>query len=485
MSEAADISLSKETLGGTVAQFTMAAIGFAGTVIFARWLGPSAFGGVYLLYALTKLADRPMNGWSLAAKKRLSESDALRPPAFGAQLLFDAGWVVLAGIAAFVAGDALRSYTGLAAAPLLLVLLLATESAYETVDSLVQGRGRISVATWIDAVRSVFTLPLQIGFVWLLSTAGTVVAAGMVYGLAAASALTFPLAAAFVGARPALPSRTFVRSLADYARYSIPTTALGTTYDRLDVLLLGFLLAPAAAGFYEVAWMLTLPAVFVADVAGRGLMAAVSARRAQGASVGRDVSNTVAYSGVLAFPILFGALALSESLVVTVYGPAYREAALLLVGLAGYRVVRTQSGPLLQAVNGLDRPDIAMRLSAVAVAVNLVLGVLFTLRFGPIGVVVATLVAETLRYLGTLLFLRRAVSGFAPLSRPMVAQVGASLVMFVVVSTARASLPVRSWSDLAVLVSLGGIVYVGVLLAASPETRRTLDEAVRGTFAPP
>ncbi|WP_458206999.1 oligosaccharide flippase family protein [Haladaptatus sp. NG-SE-30] len=482
MSEAAGINLSKETLGGTVAQFTMAAIGFAGTVIFARWLGPTAFGGVYLLYALAKLADRPMNGWSLAAKKRLSESDALRPPAFGAQLLFDAGWLVIAGVVVFLAGDALRNYTELAAAPLLLVLLLATESVYETIDSLVQGRGRISAATWIDTLRSVLTLPFQIGFVWLLSTAGTVAAAGMVYGLATASALTVPVAAAFVGVRPTLPSRAFVRSLADYARYSIPTTALGTTYDRLDVLLLGFLLTPAAAGYYEVAWKLTLPAVFVADVAGRGLMAAVSARKARGTGAGEDVSNTVAYTGVLAFPIFFGALALSESLVVTVYGPEYREAALLLVGLAAYRIIRTQSGPLLQAVNGLDRPDIAMRLSAVAVVVNLALGVVLTLRFGPIGVVVATIVAETLQYLGAVSFLRKVVSGFVPLSRPMVAQIGASLVMFGAISTVHASFPVRSWSDLAVLVSLGGVVYLGVLFAVSPGARHTLGEAVRGTF---
>ena len=58
MSEAANTSLSRETLGGTIAQFVMAAIGFVGTIIFARWLGPSAFGGVYLLFALVKFADR-------------------------------------------------------------------------------------------------------------------------------------------------------------------------------------------------------------------------------------------------------------------------------------------------------------------------------------------------------------------------------------------------------------------------------------------
>ncbi|MCO8246928.1 lipopolysaccharide biosynthesis protein [Haladaptatus sp. AB643] len=487
MSEAAKTSLSRETLGGTIAQFVMAGIGFAGTIVFARWLGPSAFGGVYLLFALVKFADRPMNGWSQAAKKRLSESDALRPPAFGAQLLFDAGWVVLAAVVALLAGDFLRNYTGLALAPFLIICLLATESVYESLENLVQGRGKISAATWVDTLRSTLTLPLQIGFVALLSTATVVGSAGMVYGLALASALTVPPIVAYVAARPTIPSRSFVRSLADYARYSIPGSLLSTTYDRLDVLLLGFLLVngTSAVGLYEVAWKLTFPAVFVADMAGRGLMATVSARRGRTDGAARDISNTLAYAGILAFPVLFGSLALSEPLVVTVYGPEYRDAALLLIGLALYRVVRTQSGPLLQATNGLDRPDVAMRLSAVAVTVNLALGVLLTLRFGVIGVVLATVVAESIVYLGALRFLRGELVGIQPVSWPMVAQVGASLFMFAVVSIVHRSLPVGSWSDLLTLVSLGGIVYVGVLLVVSPGVRRTLGEAVRGSLSSP
>ncbi|WP_254663431.1 polysaccharide biosynthesis C-terminal domain-containing protein [Haladaptatus sp. W1] len=369
----------------------------------------------------------------------------------------------------------------------MLVCLLATESVYETIDSLVQGRGRISAATWVDTLRSVFTLPLQIGFVALLSTATVVGAAGMVYGLALASALVLPLAVVLVAARPAIPSRAFVRSLADYARYSIPSTLSGTTYDRLDVLLLGFLLVDgtSAVGWYEVAWKFTLPAVFVADMAGRGLMTTVSARNERVGGAAHDISNTLAYAGILAFPILFGSFALSNALVVTVYGPAYRNAAVLLVGLAAYRVVRAQSGPLLQAVNGFDRPDVAMRLSALAVGINLLLGVFLTLRFGPVGVVAATIVAESAVYLGALRFLRGELVGVEPVSRPMAAQVGASLVMFVVVSVAHASVPVASWTDLLSLVSLGGVVYVGILFAVSPGVRHTFTEAVRGSFSSP
>lgn len=475
MSRAADISLGKQTFTSTVARFAMAAVGFVGTIIFARELGPAAFGGVYLLLGLVKLADRPMNGWSLAAKKRLSESDSIRSAALGSQLLFDGAWVALVGVATLFAAGWLRGYTGLAAAPLLLVVMLLSESLFESLESLLQGRGFISVGVWIDALRSYLTLALQLALVFALGLG----AAGMVYGLAAASALSVPLVLRYVDARPTLPSGKLTQSLWEYARYSIPSTALGTVYDRLDVVLLGLLLSPAAAGYYEVAWKLTIPAVFMADVAGMGLMAKVSGRAADGSDVGEDVTNTVSFTGLLAIPMFFGVLAFAKPLVITLYGPAYAAAAPLLVGLAAFRLLRTQSGPLLQAVNGLNRPDIGMRLSAAALVSNIVLGVAFILWFGPVGVVVATVLAESIRYLGSLGFLFGELDAFNPITRPLIEQVGASIVMYAAVTVAHAYVPIRSWVDLLVLVGLGAGVYGAVLLAVSSSFRLTLRSVYR------
>ncbi|MFB9806428.1 hypothetical protein ACFFQF_14640 [Haladaptatus pallidirubidus] len=68
MVEATDVSLGGETAKALVAKFTLAASGFVATILFARELGPTAFGGYYLLFALTKIADRPLNGWASASK---------------------------------------------------------------------------------------------------------------------------------------------------------------------------------------------------------------------------------------------------------------------------------------------------------------------------------------------------------------------------------------------------------------------------------
>lgn len=475
-SDVSDVSLGGETAKATLAKFTMAATGFVGTVLFARILGPTSFGGFYLLFGLVKLADRPINGWGIAAKKRFSEVSDYDRELLGSVFVAVAGWtvVVLAGAAVFAGW--LQSYTGLDEAPILLAVLLLSVSLYEPLEKLVQARGLVGTATWTDALRSYLTLPLQIGFV--LYGLG---AAGMAYGLAGASLLVVPLLLHYIGVSLAIPTRETVRSLWEYARYSIPSNFFGTVYDRFDILLLGLMLTPAAAGQYEVAAKLTLPAVFVATTAASGLMSRVSNLHSQGENVEPDISNTLAFASILSIPIFFGALAIPKPLVVTIYGGEYAAAASLLVGLALYRVVRTQSAPMVQAVNGLDIPDVNMRLSFVTLVLNVVLGVVLVYLFGAIGVVVATVVAESLRYVVLSLLLKRKLPNLTLFPRTLLEQIGMGAAMFVVVAVAHSVVTVRSWLDLTLLLALGAGVYGLGLLAISGQLRHTIGSVLRGS----
>ncbi len=478
MTEATDVSLGGETVKATIAKFAMAATGFIASVVFARELGSTAFGGYYLLFGLTKLADRPLTGWATASKKRLSENETEHREIVGAQLLFNAVWILLSAGAALLLANHVRSYSGLAMAPLLFVILLASESNYESFERVLTASGRVGLATWTDAFRSYLTLPLQVVFVFVLAGYG---ADGMVYGLAGATVFTFPVVFYYLGTKPALPSLDTLSSLVGYARYSIPTDFFATLYNRLDVILLGVLLLPATAANYEVAAQLTVPATFVATLAGSGLMPRVSQLWADGKAVGQEVTNTISFSSVLSVPIFFGALAMPRALVVTVYGPEYTLGASLIVGIAAYRVLSTQTTPLSQTLNGLDRPDVNMRASSVALVVNITLGVVLTLLFGPIGVVVATILAETLIYAVTAYVVKRQVSSVELAPRPLRAQVAIGVVMFLVVFALRQVVVVSSWFDLGVLVGVGAVTYVGLLVVVSREIRVTVGSVLRGS----
>lgn len=475
--DASSVSLGGETVKGTVAKVAMAGIGFAGTILFARLLGSTKFGQFHLLLAVVILTIRPISGgWSSAAKKRASEAQTSESEIVGAQLLVAALWLLLVGVVVVAFADHLRSYTGLENAALLFVALLGSKLAYESFVPVIAARGRLGISVGLDALRSYLTFPLQVAFV-LLGLGVT----GMVYGLAGATLLTVPVALYYLGRRPTLPSRGMLERMWEFARYSIPSSMLLKTYDKFDTILLGFLLFPDAVAQYEVAAKLTLPAVFLAEIAGGGLMARVSNLRSKGGDVVQDISNVISFTSILSIPMLFGALAISKPLVVTVYGGEFEQAASLLVGLALFRVVATQSMPLLQVLNGLNLPNLHLKLSSLALAVNIVFGVVLTLRIGAIGVVVATVIAEATRYAGLVYIVKRELPEVTLLPRELWKQAAAGTVMFVAVSVCRGYLPVRSWVDLSALLAVGAATYGVVLLAISSQLRLTIASVLHGS----
>lgn len=484
MTDASEVSLGGETAKATIAKFTMAASGFVGTVVFANLLAPSRFGGYYLLFALVKIADRPLLGLATASKKRLSEAESFRSELLSLQILAGGVWALVGGVAALLFGRFLRSYTGLPAAAPLFVLLLALLSTYDSLDTLVQATGRIGAATWTDAVRSYLTLPLQVGLVLLGYGA-----AGMALGLAGATILTLPVLVYVLHIVPEYPTRATAASVWTYARHSIPTAIVGKAYDRFDVVLLGLIVTPAAAGEYEVAAKLTLPAVFVAEVASSGLMARVSNLASKGERYAQDVTNTIAFAGILAVPILFGAIALPRQLVVTIFSPKYAGATDFLIGLALYRTVAAQTAPLGSALSGVDRPDVVKRVSIAALGLNVILGVGLTLWIGAIGVVIATILAELLRYVVLSARLKQTTPDVKIVPRPLAEQVLGGVVMFVVVVAAESVVVVDSWVDLGLLVGLGAITYSVFLLAVSESVRVTVGSVIRGSqlerYVPP
>ena len=478
---AANVSMSGETVSSTVAQFAMAFVGFVGTIIFARLLGPASFGGFYLLFGLVKVADRPINGWGTAAKKRYSEADVPSSEVVGAVVGFIAVWAVISFFIAFASGGFLTSYTGMENAPVLFALLLVTVGVYEPVEQLVQARGRVGAATWMDTLRSLFTFPLQLACVVLLGLG----AAGMAIGLAAASVLVIPLGAYVLKTRPAIPSKQLVRRLWTFARYSIPSSFFGTMYARMDVLLLGFLATQAAAANYEVAYKVALPALFLAKAIGNVLMPRVSNLRSRGSDASTDVSNALSFTSIIALPLFAGALALSRPVVVTLYGGEYANAASMLVAIAAYNLVASQGSPLRQTLSGLNRPEINMRLSGAALVVNVALGVVLIQYVGPVGVAIATLVAEGIMYGISAIVVRLELPEVHLFPRTLWEQAGMSAIMFAVVFVARGRFGVSGWFDLVALVALGAAVYGGGLLVVSRKLRHTIGSVLEGSRVEP
>lgn len=467
------VSLSRETLKGTVAKFVMAVVGFGGTILFGRLLGPASFGTYYELLSVSQVGARPLAGWGGAAKKRFSEAGNRTREIVGANYIGTVVWILFALTLVTIFSSSITRYAGIKSAALLVGLLLAPLAAFESLNVLVTGTGRVSATKWIDALRSIFTFCGQLA---LVSFGFGVL--GMVLGFSVATLLTIPFLMWVLRIRPSIPSHDTVGSMWEYAKYSIPTGVVGMTYEQFDILLLGVLFTSEVTGHYKAVAVLTLPGFFVSEVASDGLMAKVSNAHSRGQEISENISNVLSFASIVSLPVLFGGIGLLDPLVTTAFGGDYGDATRFFLPLAVSRVIGTQIFPMYQAIEGINRPDVSFRIGSVALLTNIILGVALGLYIGPLGVVYATVAAELLQYVSYRWILTQNTTGVKFIARPFVEQLVAAVMMFAVVRGVRTVVPITTWWILLSIIAVGALVYFGCLSVISQQFRKTVREAM-------
>ena len=464
MSQLSNLRIGREAVSGLIARLTQALVGFGGTIIFARYLDPAGYGGIVFFMTVGTLVDQPINGWSMAVKKRVSEAIDRVDEAVGTQLMFNVLWVCILAVGAFTFGEQLTASTGIQYAPILLVLYVLAGTTLDTLYKILQGIGKIGLSYWVETVRRSFSFVVRVGLMFVFGAVGIIYASILVPGI------FIPAVIYLAGAHPRLPNVNRLREYVNFGQYSIPAAIFGTVAKRIDILLLGIVLSSEAVGYYEIAWQLTLPGIFIAYTAGSGLMSKVS-------NIGHEnatgvIKDTVAFTSVLTIPILFGSPVIGRELVVTLFGAEYLPAVQLIVGLALYRVVRSQSDPLESTVYGLNRPDSVLKISIVTILTNVLLGAVLVIKIGILGVVLATIVSEVVRYVAVIVVLRNELGTAMFFSRPLFDQLVAGTLMFGGVSAVNAVLDVAPWLAIVIIVGSGAVFYAGVLTLISPWHRK-------------
>jgi len=473
---AGEADFGVEISKGVIAKFAMAAIGFAGAVIFARDLGPDGYGAFYVVLTLVNVLDNPITGWGVACKKRISETGFPTNEALGSGLI---GAVVLplTILPAVYVANRLVGPNGLSELLFPFSVLFVVLGFFKVTNRVLSARSNFSSAEWADTLRSLFTTPLQLVFVVLLGFG----AAGMIYGVTVATALTVPYVLYRIGIKPASPSRESLSSIASYAKFSIPNGFIGTTKSRMDILLLWALISRSAVGKYQVSMQLTMAGTFIGGVASMGLMARVSEYWSQNdsAAIVNDVRNSVGYASILAIPIFFGAAAMPNDLLVTVFGSEYSGIGSVLVGLALFRAIAQQSSQLKSTIAGLDRPDINTRIGFLVLVLNVGLGYVLLLEYGIVGVVVATVISEIVQYTILAYTIKQQLPEVPLFARPLQHQLLVGAVMYLLVDRLHTMTGVSWWGELLVLIGVGGLVYFTGLTAISESFRAT----VRGVLS--
>lgn len=444
---------------GFIGKLLSMAVAFGGSIILARFVGPSIFGEYFLLLSIIMLLDNPATGWAQAARKRMTEKDFANAEAVGGAFLLPLAMIPIAAVSGPIANW--LNITSLSEkASFLIPLMFLASVSYTVFLEALKGTANFGGVQWIHALRDILRVVIQVGLV----VAGYSLA-GMATGFAVATVFVLPVIYRLTEVFPAVPSRESIRSIWQYARHSIPRRVVGTALGRMDIILLGILATTAASGHYQAALNITLPATFLTTVAAPGMMSRISAldSHEEYSEATVHVQRAVNYSSIIAIPLVVGATIVGTHTVILIYGTQYSEAGLYVAGLAMFQLLKSQTSIYTSVIEGLDRPDLTLRYSIVQFIVNIGLGVALLLAIGLFGVVIATVVAKSIHYFMTTRAVVQRLE-VSPIGSPVKYQLQVALVMGIAVSIASLWVSPTDTFRVAGLISLGAIVYGGGIL---------------------
>lgn len=476
MSKAGDINIRKQatiSFAGTLAD---TGISFLGLIAMAYILGASGLGQYYLILTVVNVALFPVNGLGQAILKRASEeghdADEVYGTGLAVILLYAA--VVIIILAGVVTNDFLSIRFGpsivFAAAT-----LFVSRAVLNTQIDAYRGYGHTGHATLVDNVYGILQTILQL----------TVLALGFrIFGLLAAT--TVATLATVIGhylvsvVSVSRPKLSVVRSLVKYGRWSVLSSGISTIYQRLPILVLGYLGMDAAIGYYRSADRLLMLGSYLGAAFASALMAKTSSQTNKETTkeMFEEFSNTHHHVSVLAVAFAFGSFALSDTLMTTFFDMPDSLAAAALIGLALYHVIRTLTRVEYAFLDGLDMPELGTRSITVGLIVQALLIPPLSSEYGFLGIIAAIILAHLL-----ILTIAQAVFrkkfGTVPLPGGLITQGISGMLMFVVVQGLAETFAIPSVVHLSIVIAVGAVVYVGTLVAIDSGFREVVQSSLR------
>jgi O-antigen/teichoic acid export membrane protein len=150
---------------------------------------------------------------------------------------------------------------------------------------------------------------------------------------------------------------------------------MGTLLGRVDTLMLGFFASSAVVGNYQVTSQLTMVMPMIVGVASGGLLGRISDLHSVGEQIDTVTEDVLNVSVVIALPTLIGGLLIGPQIIWIPFGSKYQMAFIFFLWIAIYRTISAYSNPMGSVIEGIDRPDYALRTQILKFTTNIVGGV--------------------------------------------------------------------------------------------------------------
>lgn len=461
------MKLGQTSFIGFVSQFFSSIIGFLATIYITRTLGSSVFGEYMLVIAVVIwLQVIGVLGIENAVTKRLSEtgeSDSYFTAGVGLVMVT----FLLISVAVLVFAAPLNDYIGEPVAVYIPLMLLAG-MAFTFAAAVLRGQHKVHVAALLQPVDRTLRSTLQILAVFL--SLGLL---GLLAGYVVAATVASLVGIYYISVQYERPERHHVESIISYAQYAWLGKLSSRAFSSMDTLVLGVFVTSSFVGYYEAAWNLASMLALFGVAVSRALFPEISRVASDGdpEQVGALVTDGLSYTGLFLIPGLVGSLLVGD-LVLRAYGNEFQQAMTVLVILVAARLVHGYGNQFINGLNGVDRPDLAFRVTAVFLVTNVSLNLGLVAMLGWTGAALATAFSAVLTTILAYQTFTRVVAVELPILE-IAKQCVAALGMGVIVYVGRGFLPAKLLAGF-ILVCVGAGSYLVLLAVFSEEFRMTV-----------
>lgn len=212
-------------------------------------------------------------------------------------------------------------------------------------------------------------------------------AEAFVVGYVVADAFKFLLSYLIHDYRPRpVFDRDAASDLIDYGKWVTGSSILYFLYSEGDDAFVGWLLGPAALGFYQYAYRFSnAPATEITQVVSSVMFPAFSKLQSDTAELRQAFLRTAQLNSLVAFPASFGILLVAPSFVRGFLGSEWTDMILLMQVLAIYGLLRSFTRVFGDVWKAVGRPDIITKLSALRVLLLALFIYPVSVRFGAAG----------------------------------------------------------------------------------------------------
>lgn len=447
-----------------LSQVVVSLSGFVATFAIARLLGPEPLGYYAKATAVLFLVAVPIIAVHTAIIKRMSE-EGEQDAYFGGGIVIIGGILLVLVVTVSLAKSYFEQYVGAPVATEFVFLLLGT-GVFRLLQAVLSGEKQVVHSGSIQSVERIVRTVLQVGFILLGYSIS-----GLLIGHAVALLTAGVLGLYLSQSRPRLPERKHLHSLVEYSRFSWLARLKSRAFSWTDTAVLGLFVTSSLIGIYEVAWTLSATLILVSKSIQHTLFPEFSDLSTDDSyeQIHHLLNEGLVFTGVFCLPGLVGA-ALVGPRILAIYDGAFRAGATVLVVLVYAQLVAAFGEQFISAINAIDRPEVAFRVSGAFIAVNVVLNVALVSTYGWEWAAAATALSAT----GLL------VVGFGVITRligrpslPWMefgSQVIAALGMGGILLAVRDTVPAGHYWTVALVILAAG-VYLGLLVSLSTRVR--------------